>query len=151
MGTACQIAWNQGLDLFGYDNNRLLAGAEYTAKYNQMQDVPFKYYNNCQPANHKWPAINGRGRLDDRPVWEMLYNHYVVRRGLSAPYVQRMAELMRPEHGSKDHFGYGSLTFALEATACPPHPVPGRATGLKATAGVGGIIIKTSKKNNPDN
>ena len=141
LGSACQIAWNQGLDLFGYDNNRLLAGAEYTAKYNQMQDVPFKSYNNCQPANHKWPAINGRGRLDDRPVWEMLYNHYVVRRGLSAPHVQRMAELMRPEHGSKDHFGYGSLTFALEEASCPPHPVPGKPTGLKVTAGVGKVFL----------
>lgn len=141
LGTACQIAWNQGLDLFGYDNSRLLAGAEYTAKYNQMQDVPFKFYNNCQPANHKWPAINGRGRLDDRPVWEMLYNHYVVRQGLSAPHVQRMAELMRPEHGSKDHFGYGSLTFALEEAGCPPHPIPGKPTGLKVTAGVGKMFL----------
>jgi hypothetical protein len=141
LGIAYQIAWNQGLDLFGYDNNRLLAGAEYTAKYNQMQDVPFKFYNNCQPANHKWPAINGRGRLDDRPVWEILYNHYVVRQGLSAPHVQRMAELMRPEHGRKDHFGYGSLTFALEESSCPSHPVPGRPTGLKVTAAVGKVFL----------
>ncbi|WP_159519744.1 alginate lyase family protein [Sunxiuqinia indica] len=141
LGTACQIAWNQGLDLFGYDNNRLLAGAEYTAKYNQMQEVPFQFYNNCQPSNHKWPAINGRGRLDDRPVWEMLYNHYVVRQGLSAPNVQRMAELMRPEHGSKDHFGYGTLTFTLEDSKFPPFPVPGMPTELKATAGIGKVFL----------
>ncbi|MDM8159325.1 alginate lyase family protein [Labilibaculum sp. K2S] len=141
LGTACQIAWNQGNDLFGYDNNRLLAGAEYTAKYNQMQEVPFKFYNNCQPANHKWPAINGRGRLDDRPVWEMLYNHYVIRQGLCAPNVQRMAELMRPEHGSKDHFGYGSLTFTLEESSSTPHPIPGKSEDLKATAGVGKVFL----------
>lgn len=141
LGTACQIAWNQGVDLFGYDNNRLLAGAEYTAKYNMMQDVPFKFYNNCQPANHRWPAINGRGRLDDRPVWELLYNHYVVRMGEKAPNVQRMAELLRPERGSKDHFGYGSLTFALEASSVPPHPAPGQPKALEATAGVGRVFL----------
>lgn len=141
LGTACQIAWNQGFDLFGYDNNRLLSGAEYVARYNQMLDVPFKIYNNCQPANNKWAAINGRGRLDDRPVWELLYNHYVVRQGLRAPNVQRMAELMRPEHGSNDHFGYGTLTFTLDASHYPPHPIPGICTGLQATAGVGKIVL----------
>jgi len=28
MAMACQVAWNQGVDLFGYSSNRLLAGAE---------------------------------------------------------------------------------------------------------------------------
>ncbi len=32
MATSCQIAWNQGIDLFGYADNRLLAGAEYENK-----------------------------------------------------------------------------------------------------------------------
>ena len=27
-------AWNQGDDLYGYENNRFLAGAEYVAKSN---------------------------------------------------------------------------------------------------------------------
>lgn len=147
LGTACQIAWNQGIDLYGYDNNRLLAGAEYVAKYNQMQEVPFKFYNNCQPSNHKWPAINGRGRLDDRPVWEMLYNHYVIKKGLKAPYTQRMAELMRPEHGSKDHFGYGTLTFTLEEAVYPPHPAPGAPSGLNANASTGRVLLSWQAPN----
>src|ERR1700723_2792258 len=42
----CEMAWHQGVDLYGYENNRVLAGAEYVAKYNLFQDVPFVTYSN---------------------------------------------------------------------------------------------------------
>lgn len=144
MAALCQVTWNQGLDLYGYSNNRLLAGAEYVAKYNLWQPVPYVAYNNCKEANQSWPSINGRGRLDDRPVWEMIYNHYVVRRGLDAPYVKAMAQLIRPEHGSPDHFGYGTLTFTLNAAGSPypPSPIPLAPTDLTATPGVGKVFLK---------
>lgn len=41
LGSFCQMAWSQGDDLFGYQNNRVLQGAEYVARYNLGQDVPF--------------------------------------------------------------------------------------------------------------
>ncbi|HEU0185818.1 MAG TPA: LamG-like jellyroll fold domain-containing protein [Blastocatellia bacterium] len=143
LAAACEVAWNQGLDLYGYADNRLLAGAEYVARTNLLEPVPFTTYNNCDDVNHYYLSINGLGRLDDRPVWEMVYNHYVVRRGLSAPNVQKIAELMRPEHGSIDHFGYGTLTFTLNAPASPfpPSPIPPTPTGLTATAGVGRVML----------
>ncbi|MCU7552738.1 alginate lyase family protein [Chitinophagaceae bacterium LB-8] len=146
MAAFCQVAWNQGLDLFGYDNNRLLAGAEYVARTNLSLPVPYTPYNNCDNANQKWVAINGLGRLDDRPVWELLYNHYVVRKGLNAPNVQAIAQLMRPEHGSIDHFGYGTLTFTLDASASPypPAPMPSAPTGVTATAGVSRVSLQWS-------
>ncbi|MGC3992382.1 MAG: hypothetical protein QM796_22315 [Chthoniobacteraceae bacterium] len=137
LGSACQVAWNQGVDLFGYNNNRLLAGAEYAAQTNLSQSVPYKYYTNSAAANQDWISINGMGRLDDRPVWELIYNHYAVLEGLSVPNSQAMAQLMRPEHGSTDHFGYGSLTFTLNATASPypPLAIGPAPTGLVALAG----------------
>nr|WP_295923011.1 cellulose binding domain-containing protein [uncultured Dyadobacter sp.] len=144
LASVCEIAWNQGLDLYGYDNNRLLAGAEYVARTNLSLPVPYTAYNNCQGANQLWVSINGMGRLDDRPVWEMVYNHYVVRQGLSAPNVKAMAQLVRPEHGSADHFGYGTLAFTRTAAASPypPSPAPPVPTGLSATAGVGRVFLK---------
>lgn len=151
LGAVCEMAWKQGVDLYGYSNNRLLAGAEYTAQYNLWKSVPYTFYNNCQPANNKWPSINGRGRLDDRPVWELLYNHYVVRRGLSAPNTTAMARLMRPEHGSPDHFGYGTLTFTLNASTYPPSPIAPAPTGLTATAGVGRIFLKWTRSGDTAN
>ncbi|HSC36871.1 MAG TPA: alginate lyase family protein, partial [Chitinophagaceae bacterium] len=46
MGPICEMAWNQGTDLYGYDNNRFLAGCEYIAKYNLGDSVPYTTYNN---------------------------------------------------------------------------------------------------------
>ena len=147
MAQACEIAWKQGTDLYGYSSNRLLAGAEYVAQWNLWKSVPYTFYNNCQPANNKWVSINGRGRLDDRPLWELVYNHYVVRQGLSAPNTQAMAQLMRPEHGSADHFGYGTLTFTLNAASSPypVSPIPPVPTGMTATAGVGRVTLKWNR------
>lgn len=149
LASICQVAWNQGLDLYGYDNNRLLAGAEYVARTNLSLPVPYTAYNNCQGANQLWVSINGMGRLDDRPVWEMIYNHYVVRKGLSAPNVKAMAQLVRPEHGSADHFGYGTLAFTQTAAASPypPSPAPPVPAGLSATAGVGRVFLKWTPAN----
>jgi fibronectin type 3 domain-containing protein len=141
---ACQVAWNQGLDLFGYSNNRLLAGAEYVAQTNLWNSVPYSYYNNCANSRQDWISANGRGRLDDRPIWELVYNHYVVQEGLNSPGVQSMAQLMRPEHGSVDHFGYGTLTFTQSAVASPypPSPVPAVPGAVTATAGVGQVTLQ---------
>lgn len=144
LGYAAQTAWNQGVDLFNYDNNRLLAGAEYTARYNTMFSVPFTTYNNCDDVKQFYISTNGVGRLDDRPVWELIYNHYHVLEGLAAPNSRRMAELMRPEHGSGDHFGYGTLTFTLsgQESPDPPSPVPEAPAHVTATAGIGQVYLK---------
>ncbi|WPV02132.1 cellulose binding domain-containing protein [Mucilaginibacter sp. cycad4] len=138
-----QVAWNQGVDLFGYDNNRLLAGAEYVAKTNLWEDVPFKPYNNCDNNNHFYIAENGRGAIGNRPFFELLYNHYNVSNGLDAPSVKAMAQLLRPEGGDQDHLGYGTLTFTLDATTSPypASPVPPVPANVKATAGVSRITL----------
>ncbi|WAC15004.1 cellulose binding domain-containing protein [Dyadobacter pollutisoli] len=149
LASVCEVAWNQGLDLYSYDNSRLLAGAEYVARTNLSLPVPYSAYNNCQNANQLWVSINGMGRLDDRPVWEMIYNHYVVRMGLNAPNVKAMAQLIRPEHGSADHFGYGTLAFTQNAAASPypPSPVPSVPAGLTATASTGRVFLKWTVAN----
>jgi hypothetical protein len=152
LGSACQVAWNQGVDLFSYADNRLLAGAEYVAKCNlsyPASTIPYTFYNNCSEARQYAISINGLGRLD-RPVWELIYNHYVVRGGLSAPYSTAMTKLMRPEGGSGDHFGYGTLTFTLNAAAspCPPLPIPPVPAGLKAGAGVSQVFLDWQKSPN---
>jgi regulation of enolase protein 1 (concanavalin A-like superfamily) len=146
LGYAAQTAWNQGVDLFGYASNRLLAGAEYTAQYNTAKPVPYKTYNNCVNVQQYWVSTNGRGRLDDRPVWELIYNHYHVLHGLTTTNSKAMAELVRPEHGSADHFGYGTLTFTLSASESPyPPPIPPVPAGVIATAGVGLVYVSWSR------
>ena len=39
MGTFCEMAWNQGIDLYGYDDNRFLKGAQYVAKWSMGGNV----------------------------------------------------------------------------------------------------------------
>ena len=142
LGQAATVAWNQGLDLFGYADNRLLAAAEYAAREALSLPVPYTPYTNTSHANNYWLTNHTRGRFTT-PVWELLYNHYVVRQGHSAPHVKRVAELARPELGGWDHFGYGTLTFTLDAEASPypPLPAPAAPTGLVAEPGLGRVYL----------
>jgi hypothetical protein len=119
MAVLCEMAWNQGVDLYGYDNNRVLAGAEYIAKSNLIQSgttyypVPFVTYVNHNTTDTAFSTLYQGSR---RPIWSMIYNHYVNRRGLAAPYSQKFAALMQPEGGigdpgvNADQLGYGTLT-----------------------------------------
>jgi len=143
----CQIAWNQGQDMYGYDNNRLLSGAEYIARYNLWKDVPYTPYNNCDNVQNYWASEQnafGRGRLQ-RPIWEMIYNHYVVLKGIHAPNVKAMAEVNRPEgFEHDDNLGFGTLCYTLNASASPypASPAPPIPAGLNATASVGKVWLR---------
>ncbi|OQP66839.1 hypothetical protein A3860_00265 [Niastella vici] len=141
---ACQVAYNQGIDIFSYSSNRLLAGAEYNAAYNLWKWVPYEPYVNCDGWNLFYPAINGHGHLDNKPIFELLYNHYAVLKGLSAPNVKSAAQIVRPEVGDLDHLGYGTLTFTLDATASPypPSPVAPVPTGVTAIPGMARVFLK---------
>jgi hypothetical protein len=124
IGAFCEMAWKQGDDLYGYDNNRFLAGCEYVAKYNLGEDVPFTTFSDSLATQD---VISSGGRGGPRPIWEMIYNHYVKLKGLPAPYTTREAESVRPEGGGGDYgpnsggfdqLGYGTLTFTLDSA--PP-------------------------------
>jgi hypothetical protein len=121
IGAFCEMAWKQGDDLYGYDNNRFLAGCEYVAKYNLGEDVPYKPFQDSLATQD---VISTIGRGIGTPVWELVYNHYVKLKGLPAPYVTKAAEGVRPEGGGGDYgpnsggfdqLGYGTLTFTLDA------------------------------------
>jgi hypothetical protein len=125
----CEMAWNQGENLYAYDNNRLLAGFEYVAKYNQGEDVPNIPYNNCNNVNQQVIGQGGRG--GDRPTWEKIYNHYTNRMGIKVPYSEKFAAKLRPEGGGGDYgknsggydlLGFGTLTKTLDPldTSCLP-------------------------------
>lgn len=113
LAQACEIAWNQGIDLYGEANNRLLKGFEYTARYNLGQDVPFVYHVDTS-GQYKHKAIDPKGRGVLRPVYEMVWNHYENRRGIPAPFTRQAAEKIRPEGPAfaADHPGFGTLLFS---------------------------------------
>ena len=124
MGPFCEIAWNQGVDLYGYAQNRFLAGCEYVAKYNLFNEVPYVTYINCEYVVQPGIASGGRGNI--RPGWDMLYHHYVNRMGLAAPYTADYAAMVRPEGGGGDYgstsggfdsLGFTTLTHSLDPIA----------------------------------
>jgi len=111
-----EMAWHQGLDLYAYEDNRLLKGFEYAARYNLGNDVPFTpTLDRTGKYAHKIVSEMGRGKL--RPLYEQVYNHYVKRKGLAAKYTQQAAEKLRPEGPGlpgADHPGYGTLFYTRE-------------------------------------
>jgi hypothetical protein len=94
LACACEIAWNQGVDLDGAYDNRLMKGFEYTAKYKLGFDVPYQAYRSFEGRYHyKSISDNSRGRL--RPMYEKVLNHYVNRQRLEAEFTRQAAERLR--------------------------------------------------------
>jgi hypothetical protein len=128
----CEMAWNQGDDMYGYDNNRFLAGAEYVAKSNLLDSsgafytMPWFTYNN----RHGWAyGVSPAGLGSIRPTWELVHNHYAMRKGIATPYVRKQVDQLYPEGNDRtgDQLGFGTLLFSrdLEASTLKP-------TGLTA-------------------
>ena len=143
----CQVAWNQGEDLFAYADNLLLKGFDYYCKFNLGYPVEWENYHWCgSPEGYDWfhISISDAYRINNSPVYEMIYNHYVVERGLSAPYLTQLVNLARPENGEEGYFGYGTLTYTLDASYSPypAYPIPEQPVGLKAEPCLEGISLQ---------
>jgi len=89
----CEMAWQQGDDLWGALDNRMMKGIEYTAKYNLGYDVPFTTWTDCTGLYNDWtePGAMGRGKLWD--IYRLPYNHYVGRKHLKMPYTKEVLAL----------------------------------------------------------
>ncbi len=111
LAEAAEIAFHQGGSLYEADDNRLLAGFEYTAKYCLGDDVPFVQHIDTT-GKYKHKSISDKGRAL-RPIYEMVWNHYGRRKHLTSPHVEKAVKKLRPEGrmGNADHPGYGTLLF----------------------------------------
>lgn len=103
-----------------------LISAEYVAKYNLGNDVPYTTYNNSDDVNQT--VISNSSRGDVRPIWELLYNHYGVLKGLNVTYTKEYRDLVVEDgdgaeggggdygttSGGYDQLGWGTLLYTLE-------------------------------------
>ncbi len=125
----CQVAWNQGDDLYSYMDNRFAAGAEFVAAYNHsgIEDLPWTEYRyaDCRTAWHNtWnmTVINGGGRGGWRPFWDRIVGHYEGVKGVEMKYSKKAALDVRGTAGSDggghnygetsggyDHLGFTTL------------------------------------------
>ncbi|MQY38595.1 hypothetical protein SRB17_66080 [Streptomyces sp. RB17] len=134
MGDIAQVAWNQGVDLWGYDSNRILANAEYAARYNLGGDVPFTP-DLDRTGKYLKTAVSAISRGNLPPIYEMYYAHYAGVRGLDAPYTKaavfRGTSGIRVVEGSNDDLpSWGTFTYA--GTEAPAAAVPRAPAGVTA-------------------
>ncbi|BCY08678.1 membrane protein [Actinoplanes sp. L3-i22] len=151
LASICEMAFNQGIDLYGHDDDRFLKGAEYVARYNLGRDVPFTTYRwgngqNCAPREQTVIAAAGRGSV--RPIWEMILHHYVSRRGLAAPNVAAIAARDRAEGGGGDYglasggfdaLGFGTLLYTREPVAATSLASPARTSATPSASATGTV------------
>ncbi|MDH6221152.1 alginate lyase family protein [Streptomyces pseudovenezuelae] len=139
MGTVCEMAWNQGVDLYGYDDSRFLKGAQYVAKWSMGGQVPYTPNTRRKGAVAGWSgsetasAAAGVDPAMTRPIWAMIANHYTKRRGLSATYLTQIAAKSAPEGGGGDYgpnsggydqLGFGTLAFTRDKATTSATPAP---------------------------
>ena len=119
LGVACEMAWKQGVDLYGVDDDRLAKGYEYTAKYNLGEEVPFERFRSYQ-GRYDYSKISRKGRGRFRPIYERVVHHYTIRKGLEMPWSEKVAAQQRPEGAHKQHASWGTLT----SFGIPPQSEP---------------------------
>ncbi|GAB2859165.1 hypothetical protein GCM10027074_27780 [Streptomyces deserti] len=134
LADAAQVAWNQGVDLWGHDDNRILANFEYAARYNLGGDVPF-VPDLDRTGKYVKRTVSAIGRGNLPPIYEMAYAHYTGVRGLDAPYTK--AAVFRGTGGSRvveggndDLPSWGTFTYA--GTKAPAPTAPTAPAGVTA-------------------
>jgi hypothetical protein len=111
LGCAAEIAWKQGVDLYGAFDNRLALGFEYTAKYNLGHEVPYEPYRSHEGRYH-YREISDKARGRFSCIYERVYHHYHDRMGLEMPYTAQVIEEVRPERWRSSHASWGTLMHA---------------------------------------
>jgi hypothetical protein len=139
----CEIAWNQGVDIYSYNDCRYRKGAEYVARYNIMtkdsagntigkyDDLPYTSYSRRMGSTCTWyteSVLSASVRGKYGSLWEGVYNHYVNR--LNQPdKIQSINEIRQQQPSTiwpsvaihadtYDTPGGGSLTFRSDSGRC---------------------------------
>jgi len=96
LARACEIAWNQGIDLYDFEDVSLGKCVEYCARYNLGDDdVPFEVYpspvgeGNAHDTATE-PSSEYRGRY--RPLYELVYHHYHDREKMPMSHIKQVLD-----------------------------------------------------------
>ncbi len=83
-----EVFWKQGVDVYSELDSRLLAAGEFYSRYNLGVNTPFMQFGSEYDI---YPSHGGAPGSSAQPpdVLNLLHGAYVVRRGLSAPYLTR--------------------------------------------------------------
>jgi hypothetical protein len=95
---AAETAKIQGVDLYAEQATRIVAGFEFNAQYLDGVAVP------------SW-LCGGMLNLSTDPMWEIGYNEFANRRGMSLPHTKNVIAKVRPT-GTGKHMIWETLTHA---------------------------------------
>lgn len=114
LGCAAEMAWKQGVDLYGAADNRLLLGFEYTAKYNLGHEVPYEPYRSFE-GRYFYRAISADARGRFAPIYERVLYHYVGRKKLDMPFSREATTRLPPPGRDRNgaHIPWSPLMFAV--------------------------------------
>ena len=111
----CEMAWQQGDDLWGALDNRLMKGMEYSARYNLGYDVPFETWQDCTGLYCDWTEPGSMQRGHIRCVYDAAYKHYTTVKALKMPYTKKLLELQRKaERRGEISEGMEARTFSIK-------------------------------------
>ncbi len=110
-----EVAWQQGDDLYGALDNRLMKGCEYLSASNLGYEVPFFTWQDHTGKYSAWHTLGQAGMGAFRAVFELPYNHYTERCGMEMPRTRQVIERIRPEGAgwTCDNPGFGTWLFYL--------------------------------------
>ena len=111
LGSACEIAWHQGRDLYSAYDCRLATGLEYTARFMLGEEVPHQQYIAWYGAPVYGPGISQEGRGTFLPIYARIYRHYHDRMGMEMPYTSQIVERYRPEDNNTAFMPWTTLMY----------------------------------------
>ncbi len=138
MAELAEMGIKQGVDLYSASGNAILRGYEY-AKYNLGNTVDYQTaYDYCEKnySDYTPEAISANGRGQFRPVFEIAYNHYVVRKGLQMPWTLQVMKATGPEGGACRCRQSGIWLFVLLSEQCGRLSKDSTTTPVDTTVGL---------------
>jgi len=111
LSSACEMAWKQGVDLYGELDNRLALGYEYTARYNLGLNVRYEPFRSID-GRYNYPKISKDSRGRFAPIYHRVVNHYQGRMGLEMPHSTDAAKKKSKRRRSSAHMPWDGFMFA---------------------------------------
>lgn len=130
LAITCQIAWNQGMDLFSEADNRLALGFEYTSRYMLGEDV-FAYGKIS-------PEV--RGRFDD--CYALPLQHFRYGGGIQMPYTEKAMERSLARSNSILSFYQGRSSSVADYPTPSPSRVAFEAGATIESQKLRGIVVQ---------
>ncbi|MGJ8641241.1 MAG: carbohydrate-binding protein [Opitutaceae bacterium] len=135
MAWCAETFWHQGVDVFSEYDNRLLAAGEYISRFNLLTDPAFIQAGtvyDIYPENHTFDGEFANWGIETKMV-NLLYTAYVVRKGMSAPFLEKYLSYAPQSESSFCHLMAVDASTATPPAALPERPSVASVTTISST------------------